>query len=101
MVKKASILIDKREVFLFNPPCLNELPKYMYRYGKIGQGLKKGEKEMIAYIKGILTQITDESIIVDVQGIGYEIICANLFVFQSSMNEEIFVYISHHLQDND
>lgn len=100
MVKKASILIDKREVFLFNPPCLNELPKYMYRYGKIGQGLKKGEKEMIAYIKGILTQITDESIIVDVQGIGYEIICANPFAFQSSMNEEVFVYTYHHVRDD-
>lgn len=85
---------------MFSLPCRDEPPSHMYRYGKIRQGLKKGEKDMIAYIKGILTQITDESIIVDVQGIGYEIICANPFVFQSSMNEEVFVYTYHYVRDD-
>src|SRR5690625_3183701 len=55
---------------------------------------------MIAYIRGILTHIQDESIIVDVQGVGYEIICANPFVFQSSINEEILVYTYHHVRED-
>lgn len=55
---------------------------------------------MIAYIKGILTYIQDDVIIVDVHGVGYEIICANPFVFQSSMNKEILVYTYHHVRED-
>ncbi|GAA0448517.1 MAG: Holliday junction branch migration protein RuvA [Bacillota bacterium] len=55
---------------------------------------------MIAYIKGILTYIQDDSIIVDVQGVGYEIICANPFVFQSFEHNEVFVYTYHHVRED-
>src|SRR5690625_5202067 len=55
---------------------------------------------MIAYIKGNLTYILDESVIVDVQGVGYEIICANPFVFQASLNKEIKIYTYHHVRDD-
>ena len=55
---------------------------------------------MIAYIKGILTYIQDDSVIVDVQGIGYEIICANPFVFQTSLNEEVTIHTYHHVRED-
>lgn len=55
---------------------------------------------MIAYIRGILTHILDDSIIVDVHGVGYQIICANPFVFQSSINDEVFVYTYHHVRED-
>lgn len=55
---------------------------------------------MIAYIKGILTYIMDESVIVDVQGIGYEIFCANPFVFQASLNKELKIYTYYHVRDD-
>lgn len=55
---------------------------------------------MIAYIKGNLTYIQDDSIIVEVQGIGYEIICANPFVFQSSLNNEVHIYTYHHVRED-
>lgn len=55
---------------------------------------------MIAYIKGIVTFIHDDSVIMDVQGVGYEIICANPFAFQSSLNEEIFVYTYHYVRED-
>src|SRR5690625_2865678 len=55
---------------------------------------------MIAYIRGILKQIQDHSIIVDVHGVGYEIVCANPFVFQASINEEVFVYTYHHVRED-
>ncbi|WP_085991797.1 Holliday junction branch migration protein RuvA [Oceanobacillus senegalensis] len=55
---------------------------------------------MIAYIRGILTSIQDESILIDVNGIGYEIVCPNPFVFQESMNKEIKVTTYHHVRED-
>lgn len=55
---------------------------------------------MIAYIKGNLTYILDDSVIVDVQGVGYEVICANPFAFQASLNNEVKVYTYHHVRDD-
>ncbi|HLR52035.1 MAG TPA: Holliday junction branch migration protein RuvA [Candidatus Avamphibacillus sp.] len=55
---------------------------------------------MIAYIKGILTYIQDDAVIVDVQGIGYEIICANPFAFQESLNEDVTIHTYHHVRED-
>lgn len=55
---------------------------------------------MIAYIKGKLTMIQEESIIVDVSGIGYEIICPNPFVYQHRLNEEVFVHTFFHVRED-
>jgi len=55
---------------------------------------------MIAYVRGILTAITEEAIIVDVNGVGYEIICANPFAFQQSFNEEVHIHTYHHVRDD-
>lgn len=55
---------------------------------------------MIAYIKGELTYIQDESVIVDVGGVGYEIICGNPFEFQSSINKEVFIHTYHHVRED-
>ena len=55
---------------------------------------------MIAYIRGVLTVITEEAIVVDVNGVGYEIICANPFAFQASLNEDIHIHAYHHVRDD-
>ncbi len=55
---------------------------------------------MIAYIKGKVTFIQEDSIIIDVQGIGYEIICPNPFVFQSYLQKELFIYTYHHVRED-
>ncbi|WP_249870985.1 Holliday junction branch migration protein RuvA [Oceanobacillus saliphilus] len=55
---------------------------------------------MIAYIKGHLAAIQDESVIVDVHGVGYEIVCANPFVFQSSLNKEILIDTYHYVRED-
>lgn len=55
---------------------------------------------MIAYIKGKVTYIQDDSVIVDVQGVGYEIVCANPFVFQTSLNEEMLIFTYHHVRED-
>lgn len=55
---------------------------------------------MIAYIKGKLEFIQEQSITVDVQGIGYEIFCANPYAFQQKLNEEVFVYTYQHVRED-
>ncbi|MFD2046202.1 Holliday junction branch migration protein RuvA [Ornithinibacillus salinisoli] len=55
---------------------------------------------MIAYINGDLTYITDEAVIVDIQGIGYEIICPNPYYFQQSLNKEVKIYTYHYVRED-
>lgn len=55
---------------------------------------------MIAYVKGIVAEIQDQSVIIDVQGVGYEIICANPFEFQDSLNKEVLVYTYHYVRED-
>ncbi|MFZ3576422.1 Holliday junction branch migration protein RuvA [Virgibacillus sp. DJP39] len=55
---------------------------------------------MIAYIKGKVTYIQDDSVIVDVNGVGYEIFCANPFVFQNSLNDEALIFTHHHVRED-
>lgn len=55
---------------------------------------------MIAYIKGELTHILEDSVIVDVCGIGYEIECANPFVFQSKLHHEVLIFTYHHVRED-
>lgn len=55
---------------------------------------------MIAYIKGKMVKIQEDSVVIDVNGIGYEIICANPFSFQSFMNKEAIVHTYHYVRED-
>jgi len=55
---------------------------------------------LIAYIKGQLEYIQEETIVIDVHGIGYEIICPNPFVFQASLKKELFIHTYHHVRED-
>lgn len=55
---------------------------------------------MIAYIKGQLRYIQDDAVIVDVNGIGYEVISGNPYSFQSSLNKDIFIHTYHHVRED-
>jgi len=55
---------------------------------------------MIAYIRGKLKMIQENSVIVDVSGIGYEILSANPFAFQKSIDEDVFIYTYFHVRDD-
>ncbi|WP_077327197.1 Holliday junction branch migration protein RuvA [Virgibacillus siamensis] len=55
---------------------------------------------MIAYIRGILSAVQDASVILDVQGVGYEIVCPNPFVFQHEMNNEITICTYHYVRED-
>lgn len=55
---------------------------------------------MIAYLKGKLVFIQEESIIIDVGGVGYEVLCPNPFIFQSSVDKELFIFTYHHVRED-
>lgn len=55
---------------------------------------------MIAFIRGTLVDITETHVFVDVQGVGYQIECANPYVFQQEMNKEVFIYTYHHVRED-
>jgi len=55
---------------------------------------------MIAYIRGKVAFIQEDSIIVDVAGVGYEIICPNPFIFQSFLKKELFIHTYHHVRED-
>ncbi|SFD57723.1 Holliday junction DNA helicase subunit RuvA [Lentibacillus persicus] len=55
---------------------------------------------MIAYIKGTLVKIDENAVVVDVNGVGYEIICPNPFVFQSSLNDEVLISTYHYVRED-
>src|SRR5690625_8015784 len=54
-------------------------------------------RTMIAFIRGTLVDITETHVFVDVQGVGYQIECANPYVFLLEMNKEVFIYTYHHV----
>src|SRR5699024_1142901 len=51
-------------------------------------------------IKGQLISIHDDGVIVDVGGIGYEIICSNPFMFEGFINQEIKIHTFHHIRED-
>lgn len=56
---------------------------------------------MYAYIKGILAEITEESIVVENQGIGYEIaVPGQVFDYLPSVGEEVKIYTYHYVRED-
>lgn len=55
---------------------------------------------MIAYIKGLLTTIDSTNIVVETNGVGYEISCANPFAFQTNMNKEVKIHTYHYVRED-
>ncbi|QTM99939.1 Holliday junction branch migration protein RuvA [Sediminibacillus dalangtanensis] len=55
---------------------------------------------MIAYIKGNLEAVNEEAVIVEANGVGYEIICANPFAFQDVLGEQVLIYTYHYVRED-
>lgn len=55
---------------------------------------------MIAYLRGKVTHIQEDSILIDVAGVGYEVLCANPFAFQTSLHKELFIFTYHHVRED-
>lgn len=54
---------------------------------------------MIAHIKGILTEKFDNSVIVDVQGVGYEIAVSAIDFEKLNLDDEVKLYTHHYVRE--
>ncbi len=54
---------------------------------------------MIAHIKGILTEKFDNSVIIDVNGIGYEVAVSSIDYEALNLNDEVKLYTYHHVRE--
>jgi holliday junction DNA helicase ruvA len=62
---------------------------------------QREEYIMYAYIKGILAEITEDAIIVENQGIGYEIaVPGQVFDYLPSVGEEVKIYTYHYVRED-
>ena len=55
---------------------------------------------MFDYIKGTLVEMTEVSAIIDINGIGYDIICANPFDFERWIGESVKIYTHFHVRED-
>ncbi|MFD2637581.1 Holliday junction branch migration protein RuvA [Piscibacillus salipiscarius] len=55
---------------------------------------------MYSYIKGELVEIKDDYLVIDVMGIGYELLSANPYRFQSELNQQVKVYTYLHVRED-
>lgn len=55
---------------------------------------------MIAYICGTLKFVQEDSLVIDVGGIGYEVICANPLAFSSKIGTELLIHTYHHVRED-
>lgn len=55
---------------------------------------------MIEYVKGTLTFIDMNYVVVETQGIGYQVICANPYHYQQYEGKEILIYTYQHVKED-
>ncbi len=54
---------------------------------------------MIAHLKGILTEKFDNSVIIDVHGVGYEVALSTIDFDVLNLNDEVKLYTYHHVRE--
>ncbi|MGL4738098.1 MAG: Holliday junction branch migration protein RuvA [Cellulosilyticaceae bacterium] len=56
---------------------------------------------MLAYLKGIITEVTESSIYIEVGGVGYEVFIAASILGQGiKMNEPLKIYVYDHIKED-
>jgi Holliday junction DNA helicase RuvA len=55
---------------------------------------------MIDYLRGLITFIESDYIVIDVNGMGYRVFCANPYAFQGGSEAEKQVFIHYHVRED-
>jgi Holliday junction DNA helicase RuvA len=55
---------------------------------------------MINYLRGVVTDIENDYIIIEIVGVGYQVYCANPTGFYTFQNQEIKIYIHDHIRED-
>lgn len=54
---------------------------------------------MIDFLRGKVVHLEEDFIVLDVNGVGYRLFCANPYLF-SGREEEVVVYVHHHVRED-
>ena len=61
----------------------------------------KEEREFVyEYIKGKITQVEPEYVVIENNGIGYQILTPNPFVFSSKIEQDTIIYVYQHVRED-
>lgn len=55
---------------------------------------------MIDFLSGVLYSVEDDSIIIEVNGVGYQVFVSRPDVFRSQINEKSFIYTHHYMRED-
>ncbi|GAF65907.1 Holliday junction DNA helicase RuvA [Bacillus sp. TS-2] len=55
---------------------------------------------MIEYVKGQLVDIETQYVVIDFNGLGYQLFCPNPYVFERSLEQEIQIYTYHYVKED-
>lgn len=61
--------------------------------------LLRGNK-LFDYIKGKISYISSKYIVIENQGVGYQVLCANPFLYQDVFGEETTIYTYHYVRED-
>ncbi len=60
----------------------------------------KGERHMYEYMRGLLVAVYPTYVVLDVNGIGYQILVANPFRYSSSIDEDVQIYLHQAVRED-
>ncbi|OIJ16580.1 Holliday junction DNA helicase RuvA [Anaerobacillus alkalilacustris] len=55
---------------------------------------------MIEFVKGKVNYIDLQYVVIDVNGVGYQVFCANPYIYTGDMNTEVIVYTYHYVRED-
>lgn len=59
-----------------------------------------GENRLYDFIKGTIAHIQADYIVIENRGIGYQVICANPYLWQNKKDKEVIVYTYHYVRED-
>lgn len=55
---------------------------------------------MIDFVRGMLAHVDSESVVLDVNGVGYRLFCGNPFALYGRMGAEVTLFAHHHVRED-
>ena len=55
---------------------------------------------MFNYLNGLITEVTPDYIVVDIQGVGYQVQVANPYAYQAGVKDPVKVYIYQSVRED-
>lgn len=69
-------------------------------YDRMVGSIKEERNKVYEYIKGKITQIEPEYVVIENNGIGYQILTPNPFVFTTKKDQDTIIYLHQHVRED-